>query len=145
MLKRLSTLILAVAVAASAMAQTTITKKTDGPKMVVELTQVSGLIESGGTYFILMVTNNRYDDPVLIELGKDYETCIQTLDGLGEAMDGAAKGESYTITDVDDVPYSLRKVKYVDCVVLSSSTRAGEASLHRAALKRARKWFDENK
>lgn len=125
--------------AASASAQVRITKNEHPVTQVAELTMVSSLMQRDSTYFIMFVTDNRYDDPVLISLGDGVEEALTSLDALDEMMDGVAKDETFFLEDMEGVEFLVSRIKLTKYAALTSTTRAGKATLHRVAIERARK------
>lgn len=137
-MKRFTLLIALLLMAASASAQVRITKNEHPVTQVAELTMVSSLMQRDSTYFLMFVTDNRYDDPVLISLGEGVDEALASLDALDEMMDGVAKDETFFLEDMEGVEFLVSRIKLTKYAALSSSTRAGKATLHRIAIERAR-------
>lgn len=138
-MKRFTLLIALLLMAASASAQVRITKNEHPVTQVAELTMVSSLMQRDSTYFIMFVTDNRYDDPVLVSLGDGVKEALASLDALDEMMDGVAKDETFFLEDMDGVEFLVSRIKLTKYAALTSTKRAGKAVLHRVAIERARK------
>lgn len=138
-MKRFTLLIALLLMAASASAQVRITKNEHPVTQVAELTMVSSLMQRDSTYFLMFVTDNRYDEPVLVSLGEGVDEALASLDALDEMMDGVAKDETFFLEDMDGVEFLVSRIKLTKYAALTSTTRAGKATLHRVAIERARK------
>ena len=138
-MKRFTILLAVLLVAASASAQVRITKEEHPVTKVADLTLVAFLMQRDSTYFITFLTDNRFDDPILISLGEGVEESLASLDALDEMMAGIARDETYHIEDMYGEDFLVSKIKLTKYASLSSKKRAGKGTLHPQTIERARK------
>ena len=89
-MKRFTILLAVLLVAVPASAQVRITKEEHPVTKVADLTLVAFLMQRDSTYFITFLTDNRFDDPILISLGEGVGESLASLDALDELLAGIA-------------------------------------------------------
>jgi len=134
---RFTLFLAALLMAFSASGQVQITKNEHPLQKVSGLTQVSALMLRDSTYYLMFITDNRYDDAIFISLGEGKEEALESLAALDEMMEGVAKDETFYLADIDGEQFLVSRIAMTKYARLTSSTRAGHATLHRVALKRA--------
>lgn len=138
-MKRFALFLAALLVAFSTAAQFKITKNEPPVTMVEQISGIAGLMQRDSSFYILTVTDNRYDDGVIIPLGEGVETAIKSVDALIEMFDELAKGETFYIDGPDGERFFVSRSGRSKNASLRSERKAGVCTLHASALQKAKK------
>lgn len=87
-----------------------------------------------GSYYLLMSTTNRFDDPIILLLGKDKEEAMQTLQSLIDITTSIQKGECITIENAAEELRIYRQAK--NTILIFTNGRAGNSNTNKAELTR---------
>ena len=99
-MKRIAILAALLLAAAPAHAQLNIRKATDKPKQEAVLAaQWNWLYTQEGTWYLVIKTDNRYDDMIWIDLGKDGESATTSIQQLLDMLDSLGDDERFEIDD----------------------------------------------
>jgi len=142
-MKRFAFILAALALTVCASAQVKITKNEHPLQKVEGLTQVSSLMLRDSTYYLMFTTDNRYDEPIFISLGEGKAAALESLATLDDMMEGVAKGETFYLADINDEQFFVSRIPLTKYASLTSTSRAGHATLHRVAIKRAIKALEQ--
>lgn len=138
-MKRFVLFLAALVLTVSAAAQVKITKNEHPVTMVEQISGIAGLMQRDSTFYILTVTDNRYDDGVIIPLGEGVETAIQSVEALIAMLDDIAKGETFYLDGEDGERFFVSRSGRTKNAALRSDRKAGVCTLHASALQKAKK------
>lgn len=138
-MKRFVLFLAALVLTVSAAAQVKITKNEHPVTMVEQISGIAGLMQRDSTFYILTVTDNRYDNGVIIPLGDGVETAIQSVDALLDMFDGLANGETFYIDGEDGERFFVSRSGRSKNASLRTERKAGVCTLHASALQKAKK------
>lgn len=91
-------------------------------------------LSGNGTYYLAMKTSNQFDDYMLLKLGENKESAIQSLNDLIDIMD-SLKGESTQYIQ-NGYGRELRLWKLLGALYISCDGYAGDANVGKGELKK---------
>lgn len=91
-------------------------------------------LKYNGSYYLMMSTTNRFDDPIILLLGKDKEEAMQTLQSLIDITTSIKKGDCVTIQNASEELQIYRYAK--NTISIYSEGRAGSANTNKSELTR---------
>ena len=148
-MKRIITIIIALVMAMGiAGAQITIKKSEyERPKMVATLAMSwSWIYQQGEDYYIVMQSDNQYDDSFWLKIGSTKEECLKSVNGLLDLTE--------TMSDTDVVKIDNGEGKQFEAMYYSALGfiglkfhgvgYAGAGTLLQSNIKKAVKWIEKN-
>jgi len=144
----LTTLIALVTLAGIADAQISIKKSDVGkPKQMTTLSMSwSWIYQADDSYFLVMKSDNQFDDHYWLKIGDTREECLESLSALLEMMDNMGEterhdvdngmGESFSVTLSRDL--GIKKLTF------HGEKYAGAGFLLATNLTKAIKWIEKN-
>lgn len=91
-------------------------------------------LNENGTYYLAMKTTNQFDDYMILKLGENKESAIQSLNDLLDIFD-SLKGESTQYIQ-NGYGRELRLWKVMGALYMSSDGYAGDANIGKGELKK---------
>ena len=138
-MKRITLFLTSLLIAVCASAQVKITKNEHPTTMVEQISGIAGLMQRDSSFYILTVTDNRYDEGVIIPLGEGVGNAIQSIDALIAMFDEMVKGETFFIDGEDGERFFVSRSGRSKNASLRSDRKAGVCTLHASALRKAKK------
>ena len=146
--KIVSLLISLVTVAGIASAQISV-RKSDAGKPVEMATlsmSWSWIYRIDDTYFLVMKSDNQFDDAYWLKMGVSKEECLESVSALQEMMDNMGDSDRY---DVDNgagktFTVTLTRELGIKKMVFRGDRHAGAGFLIPSNLTKATKWIETN-
>lgn len=137
-----------VTFAGIANAQITIKKSdVDKPKQMVTLSMLwSWIYKADGSYYIVMKSDNQFDDNYWLLIGDTQEECIESLSALQEMMDNMGEEERYEVDNGMGETFSvtLSRDLGIKKLTFHGDSYAGAGYLLATNLSKAIKWIEKN-
>ena len=144
----LTTLIALVTIAGIADAQISIKKSDVGkPKQMTTLSMSwSWIYQADDSYFLVMKSDNQFDDHYWLKIGDTREECLESLSALQEMMDNMGETERYNVDNGMGESFSvtLSRELGIKKLTFNGESYAGAGSLLASNLSKATKWIEKN-
>lgn len=144
----LTTLIALVIFAGIADAQISIKKSDVGkPKQMTTLSMSwSWIYQADDSYFIVMKSDNQFDDNYWLKIGDTKEECLESLSALREMMDNMGETERYNVDNGMGESFSvtLSRELGIKKLTFNGESYAGAGFLLATNLSKATKWIEKN-
>lgn len=148
MRKILSILIFLVTFAGIADAQITIKKSDVGkPKQMTTLSMSwSWIYQADDSYFLVMKSDNQFDDHYWLKIGDTKEECLESLSALQEMMDNMGETERYNVDNGMGESFSvtISRELGIKKLTFNGESYAGAGFLLASNLYKATKWIEKN-
>lgn len=148
MRKILSILIALVTFAGIADAQISIKKSDVGkPKQMTTLSMSwSWIYQADDTYYIVMKSDNQFDDHYWLKIGDTKEECLESLSALQEMMDNMGETERYNVDNGMGESFSvtISRELGIKKLTFNGEFYAGAGFLLASNLTKATKWIEKN-
>lgn len=148
-MKRIITIIIAlVTIAGAAAAQIGVKKSDVGkPKQVATLSMSwSWIYQADDSYFIVMKSDNQFDDWYWLKIGDTKEKCLASLSALQEMMDNMGDTDRYDVDNGMGESFSvtLSREFGVKKLTFRGKHYAGAGFLLATNITKATKWIETN-
>jgi len=148
MKKIIAILIALVAFVHAADAQISI-KKSDvsKPQQVTTLSMSwSWIYQADDAYYIVMKSDNQFDDHYWMKIGATKEECLASVSALQEMMDTMGDSDRYDVDNGEGTSFSVTIARElgVKKLVFHSNQHAGAGFLLSSNLTKAAKWIEKN-
>lgn len=144
----LTTLIALVTLAGIADAQISIKKSDVGkPKQMTTLSMSwSWIYQADDSYFLVMKSDNQFDDHYWLKIGDTREECLESLSALMEMMDNMGESERYDVDNRMGESFSvtLSRDLGIKKLTFHGEKYAGAGFLLATNLTKAIKWIEKN-
>lgn len=144
----LTTLIALVTLAGIADAQISIKKSDVGkPKQMTTLSMSwSWIYQADDSYFLVMKSDNQFDDHYWLKIGDTREECLDSLSALQEMMDNMGETERYNVDNGMGESFSvtLSRELGIKKLTFNGESYAGAGFLIASNLSKAIKWIEKN-
>jgi hypothetical protein len=144
----LTTLIALVIFAGIADAQISIKKSDVGkPKQMTTLSMSwSWIYQADESYFLVMKSDNQFDDHYWLKIGDTREECLESLSALQEMMDNMGETERYNVDNGMGESFSvtLSRELGIKKLTFNGESYAGAGFLLASNLSKATKWIEKN-
>ena len=144
----LTTLIALVTLAGIADAQISIKKSDVGkPKQMTTLSMSwSWIYQADDSYFLVMKSDNQFDDHYWLKIGNTREECLESLSALQEMMDNMGETERYNVDNGMGESFSvtLSRELGIKKLTFNGESYAGAGFLLASNLSKATKWIEKN-
>ena len=144
----LTTLIALVTIAGIADAQISIKKSDVGkPKQMTTLSMSwSWIYQADDSYFLVMKSDNQFDDHYWLKIGDTREECLESISALQEMMDNMGETERYNVDNGMGESFSvtLSRELGIKKLTFNGESYAGAGSLLASNLSKATKWIEKN-
>lgn len=144
----LTTLIALVTFAGIADAQISIKKSDVGkPKQMTTLSMSwSWIYQADDSYFLVMKSDNQFDDHYWLKIGDTREECLESLSALQEMMDNMGETERYNVDNGMGESFSvtLSRELGIKKLTFNGESYAGAGFLLASNLSKAIKWIEKN-
>ena len=144
----LTTLIALVIFAGIADAQISIKKSDVGkPKQMTTLSMSwSWIYQADDSYFLVMKSDNQFDDNYWLKIGDTKEECLESLSALREMMDNMGETERYNVDNGMGESFSvtLSRELGIKKLTFNGESYAGAGFLLASNLSKAIKWIEKN-
>lgn len=144
----LTTLIALVIFAGIADAQISIKKSDVGkPKQMTTLSMSwSWIYQADDSYFLVMKSDNQFDDNYWLKIGDTKEGCLESLSALQEMMDNMGETERYNVDNGMGESFSvtLSRELGIKKLTFNGESYAGAGFLLASNLSKAIKWIEKN-
>lgn len=144
----LTTLISLVIFAGIADAQISIKKSDVGkPKQMTTLSMSwSWIYQADDSYFLVMKSDNQFDDHYWLKIGDTREECLESLSALQEMMDNMGETERYNVDNGMGESFSvtLSRELGIKKLTFNGESYAGAGFLLASNLSKATKWIEKN-
>lgn len=144
----LTTLIVLVTFAGIADAQISIKKSDVGkPKQMTTLSMSwSWIYQADDSYFLVMKSDNQFDDHYWLKIGDTREECLESLSALQEMMDNMGETERYNVDNGMGESFSvtLSRELGIKKLTFNGESYAGAGFLIASNLSKATKWIEKN-
>jgi hypothetical protein len=144
----LTTLIALVTLAGIADAQISIKKSDVGkPKQMTTLSMSwSWIYQADDSYFLVMKSDNQFDDHYWLKIGDTREECLESLSALQEMMDNMGETERYNVDNGMGESFSvtLSRELGIKKLTFNGESYAGAGFLLASNLSKATKWIKKN-
>ena len=144
----LTTLIALVTFAGIADAQISIKKSDVGkPKQMTTLSMSwSWIYQADDSYFLVMKSDNQFDDHYWLKIGDTREECLESLSALQEMMDNMGETERYNVDNGMGESFSvtLSRELGIKKLTFNGESYAGAGFLLASNLSKATKWIEKN-
>lgn len=148
MKKILSILIALVAFAGISDAQITIKKSnSDKAKQVATITMSwSWIYQDNDAYFLVMKSDNQYDDSFWLHIGKTKDECVESINSLLELADTIGETDRFDIDNGAGEVFDVTQYKAMGMKGLNfhGDGYAGRGYLTINNLNKALKWIQKN-
>lgn len=148
MKKILSILIALVTFAGVADAQISVKKSDVGkPKQMATLSMYwSWIYQADDSYFLVMKSDNQFDDHYWLKIGDTQEECQESLSALQEMMDNMGETERYDVDNGMGESFSvtLSRDLGIKKLTFHGEKYAGSGFLLATNLTKAIKWIEKN-
>ena len=143
----LTTLIVLVTFAGIADAQISIKKSDVGkPKQMTTLSMSwSWIYQADDSYFLVMKSDNQFDDNYWLKIGETKEECLESLSALQEMMDNMGETERYNVDNGMGESFSvtLSRELGIKKLTFNGESYAGAGFLLASNLSKATKWIEK--
>ena len=144
----LTTLIALVTLAGIADAQISIKKSDVGKtKQMTTLSMSwSWIYQADDSYFLVMKSDNQFDDHYWLKIGDTREECLESLSALLEMMDNMGESERYDVDNGMGESFSvtLSRDLGIKKLTFHGEKYAGAGFLLATNLTKAIKWIEKN-
>ena len=144
----LTTLIALVTIAGIADAQISIKKSDVGKhkRMTTLSMSWSWIYQADDSYFLVMKSDNQFDDHYWLKIGDTREECLESLSALQEMMDNMGETERYNVDNGMGESFSvtLSRELGIKKLTFNGESYAGAGSLLASNLSKATKWIEKN-
>lgn len=144
----LTTLIFLVIFAGIADAQISIKKSDVGkPKQMTTLSMSwSWIYQADDSYFLVMKSDNQFDDHYWLKIGDTKEECLESLSALQEMMDNMGESDRYDVDNGMGESFSvtLSRELGIKKLTFNGGQYAGAGFLIAPNLTKAIKWIEKN-
>lgn len=144
----LTTLIALVIFAGIADAQISIKKSDVGkPKQMTTLSMSwSWIYQADDSYFLVMKSDNQFDDHYWLKIGDTKEECLESLSALQEMMGNMGETERYNVDNGMGESFSvtLSRELGIKKLTFNGESYAGAGFLLASNLSKAIKWIEKN-
>ena len=144
----LTTLIALVIFAGIADAQISIKKSDVGkPKQMTTLSMSwSWIYQADESYFLVMKSDNQFDDHYWLKIGDTREECLESLSAIQEMMDNMGETERYNVDNGMGESFSvtLSRELGIKKLTFNGESYAGAGFLLASNLSKATKWIEKN-
>lgn len=144
----LTTLIVLVTFAGIADAQISIKKSDVGkPKQMTTLSMSwSWIYQADDSYFLVMKSDNQFDDHYWLKIGDTREECLESISALQEMMDNMGETERYNVDNGMGESFSvtLSRELGIKKLTFNGESYAGAGFLIASNLSKATKWIEKN-
>jgi len=144
----LTTLIALVTLAGIADAQISIKKSDVGkPKQMTTLSMSwSWIYQADDSYFLVMKSDNQFDDHYWLKIGDTREECLESISALQEMMDNMGETERYNVDNGMGESFSvtLSRELGIKKLTFNGESYAGAGFLLASNLSKATKWIEKN-
>ena len=144
----LTTLIALVIFAGIADAQISIKKSDVGkPKQMTTLSMSwSWIYQADDSYFLVMKSDNQFDDHYWLKIGDTREECLESISALQEMMDNMGETERYNVDTGMGESFSvtLSRELGIKKLTFNGESYAGAGFLLASNLSKAIKWIEKN-
>lgn len=148
MRKILSILIALVTFAGIADAQISIKKSDIGkPKQMTTLSMSwSWIYQADDSYFLVMKSDNHFDDWYWLKMGDTKEACLESITALKEMMDTMGESDRYDVDNGAGETFSVTSTKELGIkkLIFHGEHYAGAGFLIAPNLTKATKWIEKN-
>ena len=148
MKKFLSIIIALAAFVGIANAQISINKSNvDKPKQMTTLSMAwSWIYYFDNSYFIVMKSDNEFDDPFWLRIGKTKDECVESISSLQDLAETIGETESFDIDNGEGRTFRVTQYNALGLKGLSfrGDGFAGTTYILSSALKKALKWTQKN-
>ena len=144
----LTTLIVLVTFAGIADAQISIKKSDVGkPKQMTTLSMSwSWIYQADDSYFLVMKSDNQFDDHYWLKIGDTKEECLESLSALQEMMDNMGDSDRYEVDNGMGESFSvtISRELGIKKLTFNGESYAGAGFLLASNLSKAIKWIEKN-
>lgn len=144
----LTTLIALVTLSGIADAQISIKKSDVGkPKQMTTLSMSwSWIYQADESYFIVMKSDNQFDDHYWLKIGDTKDECLESISALQEMMDNMGETERYKVDNGMGESFSvtLSRELGIKKLTFNGEFYAGAGFLLASNLTKATKWIEKN-
>ncbi len=144
----LTTLIALVTFAGIADAQISIKKSDVGkPKQMTTLSMSwSWIYQADDSYFLVMKSDNQFDNHYWLKIGDTREECLESLSALQEMMDNMGETERYNVDNGMGESFSvtISRELGIKKLTFNGESYAGAGFLLASNLSKATKWIEKN-
>lgn len=144
----LTTLIALVTFAGIADAQISIKKSDVGkPKQMTTLSMSwSWIYQADDSYFLVMKSDNQFDDNYWLKIGDTKEECLESISALQEMMDNMGETERYNVDNGMGESFSvtISRELGIKKLTFNGESYAGAGFLIASNLSKAIKWIEKN-
>lgn len=137
-----------VTFAGIANAQISIKKSDVGkPKQMTTLSMSwSWIYQADDSYFLVMKSDNQFDDHYWLKIGDTKEECLESLSALQEMMDNMGETERYNVDNGMGESFSvtLSRELGIKKLTFNGESYAGAGFLLASNLSKATKWIEKN-
>ena len=144
----LTTLISLVIFAGIADAQISIKKSDVGkPKQMTTLSMSwSWIYQADDSYFLVMKSDNQFDDHYWLKIGDTREECLESISALQEMMDNMGESERYEVDNGMGESFSVTLTRELGIkkLTFNGEQYAGAGFLLATNLTKAIKWIEKN-
>lgn len=132
-MKKTLTLLVALLISVGAMAQLNVTSAHENT--IENLGQNLKYDSADSIYYIVLTTSNRFDDPMLFNLGKGKESAMATLKDLKGFIETSAKGDVINVDSGFGKQYRLDKYDKFN-IMVTGKGYAGHSFIYKNKLER---------
>ena len=148
MRKILLILVALVTFAGIADAQISIKKSDIGkPKQMTTLSMSwSWIYQADDSYFLVMKSDNQFDDWYWLKIGDSKEACLESITALQEMMDTMGESDRYDVDNGAGETFSVTSTKELGIkkLIFHGENYAGAGFLIAPNLTKATKWIEKN-
>lgn len=148
MKKIISVLVILAAFAGIATAQISIKKSDVGKaKQMATLTMSwSWIYQADDCYFLVMQSDNQFDDSYWLKIGKSKDECLESLNALREMIDNIGDSDRYDVDNGEGETFSVTLTKDLGIKKLTFRGKyyAGAGYLLASNITKAIKWIEKN-
>lgn len=148
-MKRILTTIIALVILSGiADAQISIKKSDVGkPKQMTTLSMSwSWIYQADDSYFLVMKSDNQFDDHYWLKIGDTREECLESLSALQEMMDNMVDSDRYDVDNGMGESFSVTLTRELGIkkMTFHGEQYAGAGFLLATNLSKATKWIEKN-
>lgn len=148
MKKFLTILVALVTFTGVADAQISIKKSDVGkPKQMITLSSYwSWIYQADDSYFIVMKSDNEFDDYFWLKLGYNKDDCLKSIASLQEMMDDMGETDRYDVDNGEGKTFSVTMTKEfgIKKMIFHGENYAGAGYLFASNFAKANKWIQKN-
>lgn len=106
----------------------------------------SWLYQSGDSYFIVMKSDNRFDDDYWLHIGETKEECVESVASLLDLADTIGEADRFDVDNGAGKTFSVTQYKSMGIKGLrfQGDNYAGTAYILPSGLNKALKWIQNN-